>query len=63
MHRLLTPEEVCQRYRISKWTLYQWTSKCLIPHLKIGGKILFREIDIEEWEQNSFKGEPRLKLI
>lgn len=63
MNKLLDLEDVCQRYRISKWTLYQWTSKGLIPHLKIGGKILFREIDIEEWEQNSFKGEPRLKLI
>lgn len=53
MHRLLTVEDICLRYKISKWTLYQWTSKNFIPHLKIGGKILFRENDLEKWEEMS----------
>jgi len=42
MDRLLTPEEVCQRYSIKKNTLYQWTSKNLIPYLKRGG-LRFKE--------------------
>lgn len=53
MDELLSLTDICQRYHISKWTVYQWTSKNLIPHLKIGGKILFRENDLEEWERKS----------
>ncbi len=53
MDELLVAHDICQRYRISKWTLYQWTSKGLIPYLKVGGKILFRAKDIEKWEERS----------
>jgi excisionase family DNA binding protein len=49
MERLLTPEEVCQRYSIKKNTLYQWTSKNLIPYLKRGG-LRFKENELEKWE-------------
>ena len=49
MNRLLTPEEVCQRYSIKKNTLYQWTSKNFIPYFKRGG-LRFRENDLEKWE-------------
>jgi len=49
MDRLLTPEEVCRRYSIKKNTLYQWTSKNLIPYLKRGG-LRFKENELEKWE-------------
>jgi len=49
MDRLLTPEEVCQRYSIKKNTLYQWTSRNLIPFLKRGG-LRFREAELLNWE-------------
>ena len=52
MCNLLTPEQVCERYGISRWTLYQWTARNLIPHLKIQGVLRFRELDIEKWEES-----------
>jgi excisionase family DNA binding protein len=59
MDRLLTPEEVCQRYSIKKNTLYQWTSKNLIPYLKKGG-LRFKENELEKWENG---GAVNIKLI
>lgn len=59
MDRLLTPQEVCQRYSIKKNTLYQWTSKNLIPYLKRGG-LRFREKELETWENG---GVSSAKLI
>lgn len=49
MERLLTPEEVCRRYSIKRNTLYQWTSRDLIPFLKRGG-LRFKETELEAWE-------------
>lgn len=57
MGRLLTPEEVCKRYSIKMSTLYQWTSKNSIPHLKIGGLVRFKEEALEKWEINTAKVE------
>jgi excisionase family DNA binding protein len=59
MDRLLTPEDVCQRYSIKKNTLYQWTSKNRIPYLKKGG-LRFKEKDLENWENI---GAGNIKLI
>jgi len=59
MDRLLTPEEVCQRYSIKKNTLYQWTSKNLIPYLKRGG-LRFKADELEKWENG---GAVNIKLI
>ena len=56
--RLLTPEDVCERYQIKKPTLYQWTSKNIIPHIKRGG-LRFKEEELNKWEQN----DTDLKLI
>ncbi|MEW6008857.1 MAG: helix-turn-helix domain-containing protein [Candidatus Omnitrophota bacterium] len=53
MGKLLTPEEVCKRYSIKISTLYQWTSKNLIPHLKIRGLIRFEEEALEKWERTT----------
>lgn len=59
MEKLLTPEEVCQRYSIKKNTLYQWTSKNLIPYLKRGG-LRFKENELEKWES---EGTGNIRLI
>lgn len=59
MDRLLTPEEVCQRYSIKKNTLYQWTSRKLIPYLKRGG-LRFKENELEKWENSAMD---EIKLI
>jgi len=64
MSRILTPADICRRYGISSSTLYQWTSKNLIPHLKIRGLLRFREAEIDQWEQkSSISPEVRTKLL
>jgi excisionase family DNA binding protein len=58
MTRLLTPEDVCERYQIKMATLYQWTSKNKIPHHKIGG-LKFKEDELNKFEEKGSE----LKLI
>lgn len=61
--RLLQKEDICERYGIKISTLYEWTSTNYIPHLKVGGKLLFREQDIMKWEDSRFVGLPNTKLL
>ncbi len=49
----LTPEQVCQRYSISRWTLYSWCSRGAIPFIKIRGLLRFLELDLQKWEGTS----------
>jgi len=63
MCNLLTIEQVCERYGVSRWTVYQWTAKNFIPHLKIQGLVRFREPDLEKWEQSKFMTLTESKLL
>jgi excisionase family DNA binding protein len=63
MDELLSLTDVCQRYGISKWTVYQWTSKGLIPHLKLTGVIRFREQDLKKWEESNLSGAIKTNLV
>ena len=49
-----TPEELAQRYggKVTVRTLANWRSAGISPpYCKIGGRILYRVKDIEEWER------------
>jgi len=59
----LEPKDVCGRYNISIHTLYEWTSASYIPHIKIRGKLLFREQDLIKWEESSLAGVADTKLL
>ncbi len=45
--KLLTVKEACERLRISRATLYNLVKKGKIAFVKIGGKSLIREEDID----------------
>lgn len=45
--------EVAELTGISKSVLYQLTSKKQIPHIKKGGKLLFRRTEVDEWLSES----------
>ncbi len=49
MNKLLSPGEICQALGIEKSTLYSWTSKGLIPFVKVNGLLRFRESEVERW--------------
>lgn len=63
MSTLLTPGQVCERYGISIHTLYMWTSKNLIPRLKIRGFNRFREEDLKKWEESKLVTAAETKLL
>ena len=45
---LLTTDEACQRLRCSKPTLHRWKKAGIIPFLRIGSNIRYRESDIKK---------------
>jgi len=51
MDELLTPREICQKYRISIFTLYKWTALGTIPCVRIGKTLRFRKDILLEWEE------------
>jgi len=46
---MLLPEDVCSALGIKMSTLYSWTSRSLIPYMKVNGLLRFREDMIEPW--------------
>ena len=46
---LLTIDEACQFLTLAKPTLYGFTSKSQIPHIKRGKKLYFRKSELEAW--------------
>ena len=47
---LLTPAELSQRLRISEHTLANWRAVGQgPPYVKLGGKIRYRDFDVDEW--------------
>lgn len=58
-HRYLTDEELSERLKINRRTLQDYRNQERIPYIKLGGKILYREQDIEELLQSNYH--PRLK--
>jgi len=52
--RYLTPKEVSERYGgcITVGTLANWrTAGVSPPYIKLGGKIIYPESELEEWER------------
>ena len=49
-HELLTSEESQDFLRVSQQTLANWrVQKIGPPYIKLGGKVLYRISDLEEW--------------
>lgn len=46
---LLTVAELAKMLKLRGGTIYTWCSRGLIPHVKVGGAVRFRENDIETW--------------
>ncbi len=49
MQKLLTIDELAEVLSAKKSTIYQWVHLGLIPHIKVGRLLRFREGDIEKW--------------
>jgi excisionase family DNA binding protein len=53
--RYLTDAEVSQRLKISRRTLQDYRNEGKIPYCQLGGKILYRESDIEKMLQENYR--------
>lgn len=51
--RYLTPDEVCERYGVSKQTLYNWRTQGIGPRAtKLCGSLRYAEADLAEFERS-----------
>jgi len=57
--RFLTDKEVSQRLKISRRTLQDYRNVGQIPYIQLGGKILYRESDIQKMLEEGYKGKFR----
>lgn len=46
----LTVEELAKRWGVHHDTIYSMVRKKMIPHFRVGQRILFREGSIQMWE-------------
>ena len=46
--RFLTDKELCAKLQLSRRTLQDYRYNGIIPYIQLGGKILYRESDIEK---------------
>jgi len=58
----IVAREAAEMLGVSEWTVYDWTRKKYIPHIKVGKRVLFRRSSILQWldeqEQASVVAEP-----
>ena len=52
----LTDRELSQRLKISRRTLQDYRNNGILPYCQLGGKILYRESDIERVLQSCHRG-------
>ena len=51
----LTDRELAQRLKISRRTLQDYRNNGILPYRQLGGKILYRESDIERVSQSCYR--------
>ncbi len=45
----LSLDELVKIIPLAKGTVYRYTSKGLIPHIKVGRRLVFKRSDIDAW--------------
>jgi len=64
MEKLLTIDELAKVLSVKKSTIYQWVHMGLIPHIKVGRLLRFREEDIQKWLiSKQVEPSPRFRAI
>jgi len=54
MDKILTIDELSEKLKIPKKTLYKWTKEKRIPCVKLGKHLRFIESDINQWLKESY---------
>lgn len=53
--RYMTDKEVSERLKVSRRTLQEYRNDRKIPFILFGGKVLYRETDIEQMLEENYK--------
>lgn len=53
--RFLTDKEVSERLKISRRSLQDYRTNGQIPYIQLGGKVLYRESDIQKMLDSGYK--------
>ena len=53
--RFLSDRELSERLKISRRTLQEYRNEGKLPYIQLGGKVLYKERDIERMLQNGYK--------
>ena len=59
--RFLTDKELCAKLQLSRRTLQEYRNNGIIPYIQLGGKILYRESDIEKILMANYREAYRMK--
>lgn len=59
--RFLTDKEVSARLKVSRRTLQDYRSNGMIAYYQLGGKILYKESDIEKMVMSGYRNAYRLE--
>ena len=60
--RFLTDKELSGMLKVSRRSLQDYRNEGRIPYIQLGGKILYRESDIEQVWKNGYREAYRLNL-
>ncbi len=58
--RFLTDSELSVMLKISRRTLQEYRNESKLPYIRLGGKVLYRESDIERMLQDGYRKAGRL---
>ena len=61
--RFLTDKELSGMLKVSRRSLQDYRNEGRIPYIQLGGKILYRESDIEQVLKNGYREAYRLNLL
>ena len=61
--RFFTDKEVSTRLKVSRRTLQDYRNEGRIPYIQLGGKILYRESDIEKMLLDGYRSAYQLTAI
>lgn len=61
--RFMTDKELCARLQLSRRTLQDYRNTGVIPYIQLGGKILYRESDIQKILMANYREAYRMKGV
>lgn len=61
--RFITDKELCARLQLSRRTLQDYRNNGVIPYILLGGKILYRESDIQKILMANYREAYRMKSV